>query len=411
MSGLVAARDRSPVRQPDTDRVDAFGVTRSRPLFTSRFVALLLVQMAFGFAFATFFLLPKFLAQELHAGAASIGLLSSMFGLAGIIAVPLVSRGFSLLNPRALVLLGCAIMTLSAFGFAAVDEVGPLAIGLRLLQGVASALVYNAGLVLVTEFAPPERLAQAIGWFAGANLVMNAFAPLVAEPLAESHGFLPAFLLAGGAALFGGLLALRLAAGQRPAQQTRVLSFARSEKGLRMVAVLLLVGLGFGVMFSFSQPFALELGIRNVSGFFVAFTAGAVIVRVLLGRVADVVGYGRVTAVALVFYAGSIVAMGALAPGRLEWIGALFGLAQGFFLPAFTALVIQGAAPGERGTAMVLFNACFGAGSWSVLLLGVAAEVIGYRSVFAGTGAMVLLAPFLLRRWPAAAAAEPAVAR
>lgn len=62
--------------------------------------------MAFGFSFSTFFLLPKSLATELHAGATQIGLLSGMVGLAGIVAVPIVSWGLAARTPRALVILG-----------------------------------------------------------------------------------------------------------------------------------------------------------------------------------------------------------------------------------------------------------------------------------------------------------------
>ena len=42
-------------------------------LFTRSFVALMLAQASFGFAFSSYFLLPKFLATELGAGAAAIG--------------------------------------------------------------------------------------------------------------------------------------------------------------------------------------------------------------------------------------------------------------------------------------------------------------------------------------------------
>jgi sugar phosphate permease len=89
-----------------------------------------------------------------------------------------------------------------------------------------------------------------------------------------------------------------------------------------------------------------------------------------------------------------------LAEGRLAWIGAAFGVAQGFFLPSFTALMLQQAKPHERGPVMVLFNAYFGTGSAALLLLGVAAEAFSYRQVFVATGGIVLLAPLLLLRWP-----------
>ena len=378
-------------------------------LLTPGFVQLLLVQMAFGFAFSTFFLLPKFLATELHAGPAAIGLLSAMFGLAGIAAVPTVSWGLASLEPRALVVLGSSLMAVSAFGYLAVHEVGVAAALWRLSQGVASALVYNAGLLLVTEVTPPGRLAQSIGWFAGANLMMNAVAPVAAELLAERAGFAPAFVLAGAAALLAALLGSHLEAGRRPARQASLWAVARTGNALRMALVLLLFGVGFGVTFFFSQPFALSLGIQNVRGFFVAFTLAALFVRVFLGRLSDFIGYSRVSLVALFCYAAATAAMVWLAVGRLEWIGAALGLAQGFFLPAFTALVLQQARADERGPLMVLFNAYFGTGSAAVLWLGFAVEHFGYGSVFAATGALVLLAALVLLRWPTPTGVQGAI--
>ena len=43
-------------------------------------------------------------------------------------------------------------------------------------------------------------------------------------------------------------------------------------------------------------------------------------------------------------FAASVGAMAALEPGRLAWIGAAFGIAHGFFYPAFNALALEGAA-------------------------------------------------------------------
>jgi hypothetical protein len=56
------------------------------------FVALLCVQLATGFAFATFFLLPKFMVEELFASPTQVGLVSAGFGLASVCSMPGVGR-------------------------------------------------------------------------------------------------------------------------------------------------------------------------------------------------------------------------------------------------------------------------------------------------------------------------------
>src|SRR4051812_10402438 len=60
----------------------------SEPLFSKSFVRLLMVQPLAGFAVSAFYLLPKFLASELHATAWEIGVVSAAYGVAGALAVP-----------------------------------------------------------------------------------------------------------------------------------------------------------------------------------------------------------------------------------------------------------------------------------------------------------------------------------
>ena len=51
---------------------------------------LLAIQLAHGFAFSSFFLLPKFLTTELGAGPELIGRITAVAGIAGVLSVPLV---------------------------------------------------------------------------------------------------------------------------------------------------------------------------------------------------------------------------------------------------------------------------------------------------------------------------------
>ncbi len=59
-------------------------------LLTRGFVALLLTQTGFAFAFSSFFLLPKFLATSLEASAAEIGQVMGVFGFSAVVLILLV---------------------------------------------------------------------------------------------------------------------------------------------------------------------------------------------------------------------------------------------------------------------------------------------------------------------------------
>jgi len=171
---------------------------------------------------------------------------------------------------------------------------------------------------------------------------------------------------------------------------------------LAMVGVVAVWGCAFGAMFIFYQPFALSLGIRQLRGFFVAYTLTAVLARVATGGAIDRIGRHAISVVSLTLYALVVLAMQALRPGWLAWIGAAFGLAHGLFFPAYSALVIERARPEERGKLMALSNAAFTAGlAASSIVLGAVAERDGYPHAFfvagmvtlAGVGLLVATAP------------------
>jgi MFS family permease len=87
-------------------------------------------------------------------------------------------------------------------------------------------------------------------------------------------------------------------------------------------------------MFTYPQPYALELGMTSVRGFFIAYCSFALAARVLLGPFTDRLGRFPVAVAALNLYTLVVLATAGLRPGMLEPLGALMGLAHGLFFPA-----------------------------------------------------------------------------
>ncbi|HLK38119.1 MAG TPA: MFS transporter [Polyangiaceae bacterium] len=374
----------------------------TRPtLYTRSFALLLGLQVAFSFSFSTFFLLPKFLATSLAAEPIAIGVVTAMFGLSGLAAIPVVGVRIDTRQRRRFLIEGSALMAAAAFGFLWVDHAGALAAVLRLLQGLAWAMVFNASLALTSDVAPAERMAEAIGTLGAASLVMNAVAPAVAEPIAERAGYGVTFALAGAASVVATYLAVRVKEPPVPVREraSSLADFARRPVTVMMALIVGSAGAAFGVMFSFHQPFALEVGIRHVRGFFLAYTAGALAVRLGLGRVADRVGRLPVAVGALALYGVAVAGMRGLTLVKLWTFGGLFGVAHGFFFPAFNAMVLDAVRDDERGKAMTLSNGFFSVGSASVMGLGFAVERVGYPPVFGAAGGCAIVAAGLLFAW------------
>lgn len=357
---------------------------------------------AWGFAFSSFYLLPKFLAQELAASPAEIGAVVGMLGISTVCFTPLAGRWMDRFPRRYALAGGALLMSLSAAGFLGVHAIGPMALALRVVQGLSYALVVTAVGTLVADCVRPERLAHALGLSGASMLIMNAVAPAIVEPLAAIAGWHAVFAVATVA----GLVAAVLAGGVRePARASSLdagapglLAVLRQPLALHYAAVVTLAGVAFGTVFTFQQPYALALGRAQVSGFFVAYAVAAIGVRVAFGHLPQQLGCHRVAMAALAVYTLVVLAMAALRPSLLEVYGAIFGAAHGLFYPALNAIAVQAVRPGERGRVIAIFTGSFSLGLWAgATVLGRLVEHAGYPAAFVtaavGTGvALVVLA-------------------
>jgi MFS family permease len=375
------------------------------PLLTRNFVSLLTAQACFGYAFSSFLLLPKFLVTELAAGPVEIGRVMGIYGVTVVISMPLMGTAVDRFGRRDFLTAGAILMAVASLAFVVVDQVGPLLYALRALQGLGFSMAFAAGAALAVDKAPPPRLGQAIGVFGLTFLAMNAVAPAVIEEVAGRAGWSAAFATAACGSLFCALLSRRLrdrrslpAAGEELPGLWQV---ATRASQVRISVVVALAGAALGAMFTFHQPFALELGMTQVRSFFVSYAAVAVAVRVGLGPMMDRAGRRRVSIASLVLYVCVVTAMAKLRPGELPLFGGILGVAHGLFYPAFNAVAVEGVGVHERGKVMALFQAAFNVGfAIGALALGLLADRAGYPAVFVAGGACALVALVVLAASP-----------
>lgn len=381
------------------------------PLFTRDFALLVAVQLGFGYAFSSFFLLPKFVVTELGGGPRQVGTVGALAVLAAVLASPLCGFLLDRGPRRPLVVLGTLLGVASSLAFLGVTELGPYLYAARAVQGLAFTLFYVSAGTLVADLAPPSRLGQALGVFGAAALIMNAVATLIAERIAHDFGWRAVFVTAAAVGTLAVVLACFLREPARPAPTSASLAarpglFAALSGKLPVLWAALAGGAAFGVMFTFTQPFALSLGDTQVSPLFAGYTAMALLVRVAFGRLADRVGRARVGGWALAFYSLVVAGAAALERGWLTPLGLAFGLAHGIYYPAVNALALEGAERDQRGSISAYFNAAFNLGMLLVTLgLGPVAEQYGYRVVFllvgvlAASGCPLLLTQMRRKPW------------
>jgi MFS family permease len=374
------------------------GAARPR-LLTRSFTALLVTQVGFGYAFSSFFLLPKFVVVALAGGPREIGWVTAVHALAIVLVLPLMGAAVDRWGRRGFLTAGALLMAAASLAYAGVDRVGPLLFALRGVQAVAFAMAYAAGSALAVDLAPPARLSQAIGLFGLTFLSMNAFAPVTVELLAAHLGWRAAFGTAALGALLCAGLSLRL---REPplapdgGDGDGLLRVASRRGTPGVLVVVALVGSAFVSVFAFIQPWAFELGMPRVSSFFAAYAVTAVAVRGGFGHLMDRWGHRRVSLGALCFYVAVVLSVVELAHTGLAAIGVGLGLAHGTFYPAFNAVAVGAAEARERGKLMALFQASFQVGSATAGLWGLLAAARGYPAIFEAASTCLALALALL---------------
>ncbi len=381
------------------------------PLLTQQFILVLVVTAIVGMSFSTYFLLPKFLAVELAADAATIGGLSAVSLLASVFCMPIAGVQIDRRGRRLFVCIGALLFAVACAGYLFVDSVGPLLWILRLVQGIAWPLFYLALSTLATDIAPKARMGQAIGMFGAIMISTNALGPALAEWVAGLFGWRAVFAATVVAALVAAALARLLPDGHKPqphAQTTTMFELVRRPGLKRVLLVTAMVGWAFGAMFTFYQPWALACGFEQVSTFLVAFAGCAMVVRVGLGGIADRLGRMRVAKAMLLLYIVAILSLVWLPTLGLLLTGGLLGLAHGIFFPAFNAVAVDYALESERGKAMAAYNGAFNIGfAAGSYLLGYVAIATSFPTIFLIAAITVALAFLILVSQPT----DPAAAR
>jgi MFS family permease len=392
----------------------SYGVIEDMPentLWNRRFVSLLIAQIGFGFANSSFLMLPKFLATELGAGPEQIGT---------VVAVSAISIVFFLIPAGSMVdrhgrkhflSAGAVLMALTSACYVFVHEVGVFLYVLRLLQSVAFAYAYAAGAALCIDASPPNRLGQAIGLFGLSYVVMGAFAPAAVETVVASHGWNAAFLIAAAMSLLCALLSVfvREYAMERGATpHVALLTILKRPEIRRASLVIGLLGVAFGCAFNFYQPFALSLGIYELRDFFIAHSLAAACCRLGLGPFIDRIGLRKVSLASLALYTVVIFAMTWLDRIGLVVLGLGMGVAHGLFYPSYTAMVLAGCPPAERGRRMSIIQAGLNIGiGLGGITLGWIAAHWGYPVIFELAALTLVVGAVLIATDPARSVGAP----
>jgi MFS family permease len=375
-----------------------------RPPGSHGFRAAFRTANAAAFLFSTsqafFLLLPVYLHQN-GSSPAQIGLVAGLLRASSLLARPLGGRLLDYFGRRSVIGVGgCLAITaiLSLFLF---PQVGMPFLAMRVVQGIGTSLVDSGLGTLVADLSPPAARAQVFAIYTVWLNLAGALMPGLGEAIARRGGFLSLF---GAAALAvaGGLVTLgRLPETWRPRQEE-----GRPVPGLlKGAAPLLLGGVVVGLAYSILTVFVPVARIAAAPGraglFFFAYFVGLIGVRLAGGL--GLIWLAQPTAL-LPAYGMLAAGLAALALGDssivLVGVGVVCGASHGVLMPVLYALLLFGIPRDRRGWAVTFLAAAFDFGNvLGAMGLGLAAEALGYRGIFALGAVAVVVGAMASHVW------------
>ena len=385
-------------------------------LFTRWFAIVFAASLATELSNSLLVHFPGFLLG-LGANEARIGTIVALAGVASIGARPWVGRVMDRHSRRVVIRWGTVLSAAATLAYAFVDEIGPLVMVARLLQGLGQAMTATAFWTYISDRFPAEKRAQGVALFGISGLIPLAVGPGLGDLLLGSAGYDGLFFLASGLALlaFSMTLSLEKTGVHHGATPTGFWAVLRLTHMVPVWLGTFALSLGFTAAFVFVKTYVTTSGLGTVGPFFLAYGSTAILWRLGFAWVPDRVGPARMITPALLLYAlgMTILGIGGSQP-VLALAGLAAGLGHGIGYPVMLALSTLRTTLGDRGAATAIFTAIFDLGLIGMApVLGLTISLFGYRSMFWATAATIVTGLIVVRRLDlkAGSATAPAPSR
>jgi MFS family permease len=334
-----------------------------------------------------------------------IGFVMGAFAIGLLLARPQLGKIADRTGRKQVLLVGVSVAAIAPIGYVFATSV-PLLLLLRAFHGISIAAFTTAYSALVTDFSPPQKRGELIGYMSLVAPIGLAFGPAMGGFVQAAVGYTPLFAMSAAFAAMGLFFACKIAEPNF-ADSTEFDSLSEdknSQKYWEMLwnprvripaLVLLLVGLVFGTLSTFMPLFIQETKVNLNPGLFYSTAAIASFsMRLVTGRASDKYGRGLFISGGLICYAASMSLLYFANSSGAFLIAALVeGTAGGTVMPMMVTLMSDRCEPQERGR---LFSLCIGGFDLGIALagptLGFVAEQVGYRNMFGLAASLAALA-------------------
>ena len=361
-------------------------------IFTVLFIAVFATMLGTG-------IIEPFMAiyaKDLGANGLMIGLIFGSFTLSRAIFTPLIGRISDFKGRKNLLLVGLAGYTILSFFYAVATSTTSLVI-VRILHGLASAMVLPIAMAYIGDIAPKNQEGKYLGTFTIAFFMGLAFGPIIGGALHDIWHMNAAFYAMGAISFLSLLLLIFMLPEINAHKNIKPSSFKTILKDKTMQAMMIfrvMNAYGIAALMGFLPLIAERI---NVTIFQIGFVVSANLLASSLfqryfGIVAD-----KSDKVAMMV-TGSVMMLIALALMPLSagfytllLFNILMGLGSAISIPAGSAITAQLGKKLGMGSVMGLFNTAFGIGGGiGPIIAGLIMLATGLALVFVSSAIIVL---------------------
>ncbi len=337
-----------------------------RSLLTPRFVAAWLVSLFGGLAFFLFVHFPGYI-EDLGGSEVEIGLIVAATALAAIVVRPQIGKEMDRRGRRPIILAGGVLNIAVLLLYLTINTLGPWVYVVRVIHGFAEAMLFASIFTYAADILPDENRTQGLALFGISGMLPIALGGLLGDFVLERWDFQALFMTSVALAVVAFGLSVLLPEVIEPAGRdggTSFLTPLRQRDLLPIWWMTIVFSLALAAYFTFLRTFVDQAGIGTVGGFFAAYSATAIFLRLTTGWLPDRIGPKRVLYPALALFAGGFAVLaGAESDGAVLIAGALCGAGHGYAFPILYALAFGRADVKNRGSASAIFTGLFDVGA------------------------------------------------
>ncbi|MBD2344631.1 MFS transporter [Anabaena subtropica] len=342
--------------------------------------------------------LPLYI-EDVGGSKQEIGIVMGGFAIGLLLFRPMLGRLADQHGRKLLLLIGTMVATTAPFGYLAFKAI-PLLMLVRIFHGISIAAFTTGYSALVADLSPVATRGEIISYMSLTAPLGLAMGPALGGYLQDATGYPFLFLLTAELAFIGLLGALQVNNPPVKKERTRTKDsnfwqILTSPRVRVPTLVMLLIGVGVGAVHTFVPLFIKSTGVEFNAGLFYTIAAIASFsLRIFAGKASDRFGRGLFITFGIVAYLlASLLLWQANSTNAFILAALAEGCGGGTMISMITTMMADRSLPQERGQIFAICIAGFDLGiAIAAPFLGLVAEQTGYRSMFAYTTGLTLLA-------------------